>query len=83
MSKSWYFCMGEDPTNVNSYERITAQHSFLCGERISVIFADGVELHPKAPFSKNMQLYIHTALKTGQMQPEFPISSKKYVYLRD
>jgi len=83
MSKSWYFCMGEDPNNVNSYERITVQHNFLCGEKISVILADGEQLHPNAPFSENMLLYINNAIKTGQIQPEHPILSKKYVYLKD
>jgi len=83
MKKSWYFCMGSDPTSITSYQKINSHTMFLCGNRIAAILADGEGTHPNEPISNNMYIYIKNALQTGQLQPETPVWSKKYVYLKD
>lgn len=88
MAKSWYaFVSGDDATDVKNYIKVHGgRFNCLCGFKICVVYASGVGengTHPTDPFSSNLQLYIKNALATGQLQPEVPISSKKYVYLRD
>ena len=84
MSRSWYIFMGDDdPYNVLQYERVTVKHSFLCGNRIGVISSNDDEKHPKSPLSPNLRTYINKALITGQLQPDTPFGSKKFVYLKD
>lgn len=83
MAKSWYVFMGSgDPTLSSNYRKLTIKHSCLCGNQICAIYAEGAEVHPEAPLSLNIQKYIHKAMVTGELQPEFPIGTKKYVYLR-
>lgn len=83
MAKSWYVFVGTgDPTIASSYARITEKHDSLCGNSISVIYAEGENFRPESPLSVNMQSYIKRALATGALQPESPSNAKKYVYLR-
>lgn len=82
MSKSWYAFIGGDPTNLISYYHLTVKHGCLCGDTICAIYAESEGLHPRTPFSENMQEYILQALTTGQLQPQVPYNAKKYVYLK-
>lgn len=83
MAKSWYVYMGSgDPYLSSSYLGITVQHSCLCGNQICAIYSEGDEDHPEDPISPELQEHIKKALATGQLQPEYPIDAKKYVYLR-
>ena len=82
MAKSWYaFIGGTDPLNTMNYRKLTIRHDCLCGAQICAIYAEGVNLYPKNPFSLKMQLYITDALITGQIQPQMA-NTKKYVYLK-
>ena len=85
MARSWYLFVGtDDPTNVEEYYKIyNGKHNCLCGHKICAIYATGTGKYPENPLSANMQLYIKNALKTQLIQPEMPIGTKKYVYLRD
>lgn len=83
MAKSWYVFMGTgDPTLFSNYRKLTIKHSCLCGNQICAIYAEGENPNPEAPLSVNIQQYINKAMVTGQLQPEFPIGAKKYVYLK-
>lgn len=83
MAKSWYIYLGfGDPLLFSSYARVTAKHSALCGNKISVIYADGESFRPDAPLSSNIQSYIKRALATGQLQPDNPFGAKKFIYLK-
>lgn len=83
MARSWYaFIPGGDPTDIERYWKATVKHSCLCGDRICAVYATGEEINPDPPFSPNMVKYIKDALVTGQLQPQFPIGSQKYVYLK-
>lgn len=83
MARSWYaFIPGGDPTDIERYWKVTVKHSCLCGDQICAIYAGGEGTNPDRPFSANMLNYIKKALVTGQLQPEAPIGSKKYVYLK-
>lgn len=83
MARSWYaFVYGDDPTNILNYYKITAKHDCLCGNRICAIYATGNDTHPEGPLSENMLQYINKALITGNIQPETPYNTKKYVYLK-
>lgn len=83
MAKSWYVFMGTgDPTLYSNYRKLTIKHSCLCGNQICAIYADGEETHPEVPLSLNIQQYINKAMVTGELQPEFPANTRKYVYLR-
>lgn len=84
MAKSWYFFFGgQDPFKSANYIRLPDKHFCLCGKTICAIYAEGKDRHPAVPLSSNIQSYIEVALKTHQLQPEFPPMSKKYVYLKD
>lgn len=83
MAKSWYVFMGfGDPTVFSNYRKLTIKHSCLCGNQICAIYADGEGTHPEAPLSVHLQEYIKKAMVTGELQPEHPIGSRKYVYLK-
>lgn len=84
MAKSWYAYMGiGDPTLFSNYSRITVQHTCLCGNQICAIYSEeGDNNYPQAPLSPQLLEYIKKAMVTGQLQPEYPIDAKKYVYLR-
>jgi len=83
MAKSWYVFMGgTDPSNCANYFRVSVKHSCLCGDEICAIYSNDDGQQPTAPFSRNLLLYIATAVATGTIQPEVPINSKKYVYLK-
>lgn len=71
-----------DPTLFSNYNRITIKHSCLCGNQICTIYADGEGPHPEAPLSPRIQNYIKKAMVTGQLQPDYPIDARKYVYLK-
>lgn len=83
MARSWYaFIGGNDPTDIKNYFKITIKHNCLCGNQICAIYATGDDLIPTIPFSRNILEYINQALITGQIQPEIPYNTKKYVYLK-
>lgn len=83
MSRSWYAFIGDDNvTDVSKYFRVTVKHQCLCGDKICAIYAKGIGTHPDAPLSENMQSYIKAALINCSLQPENPVGSKKYVYLK-
>lgn len=83
MVKSWYAYIGVgDPTAFSSYARLTVQHSCLCGNTICAIYVTGDTFRLESPLSENLQQYIRNALITGQLQPETPAGTKKYVYLK-
>lgn len=82
MSRSWYAYIYGDPLDAQNYAKLTIQHGCLCGDRICAIYSYGIGIQPVSPLSLNIQNYISNALITGQLQPEIPFDSKKYVYLR-
>ena len=83
MARSWYaFIAGGDPTDPERYWKATVKHTCLCGDQICAIYAKGEGSNPDVPLSPNMLKYINKALLTGQIQPETPIKSRKYVYLK-
>ena len=83
MAKSWFAFMGGEVHDPLSYYRINVKHNCLCGHVLCAIYADSNGVYPETPFSANMQKYIADGLSTGQIQPEYPVRSKKYVYLKD
>ncbi|WP_316841420.1 hypothetical protein [Pedobacter gandavensis] len=83
MAKSWYVFLGSgDPLLSSNYLKVTVQHTCLCGNQICAIYSEGDEEHPESPLSPQLQEYIRKALATGQIQPDYPVNAKKYVYLR-
>lgn len=74
---------GNDYLDASNYHRITVTPTCLCGDKICAVYADSNGHQPVNPLSTNLQSYITEALLTGQLQPEQPYGSKKYVYLRD
>ena len=84
MAKTWYTYYKGDPTSATSYYLTEKLNDFcLCGDRICAIHATSSdEGHPASPLSANMITYIEKALATGQLQPEKPVATKKYVYLK-
>lgn len=83
MSRSWYVFIGDNPTNALNYYRINIKHTCLCGDKICAIYAYDGGINPKEPLSPNLQVYISKALLTGQLQPDIPWDTKKYVYLKN
>ena len=81
MAKAWYFLIYGDPLDTSSYVKIQVKHDCLCGDQICAVYAEDHGENP-APFSRNVQQYIRKALASGQLQPEFPVMAKKYVYLK-
>lgn len=83
MARSWYAYLGfGEPTSFSSYARLTVKHSCLCGNRICAIYVAADTFRLESPLSENLQQYIRDALITGQLQPESPSGTKKYVYLK-
>lgn len=83
MARSWYAYLGfGDPTSFSTYARLTVKHSCLCGDKICAIYVDADTFRLESPLSENLQEYIRNALITGQLQPESPRGTKKYVYLK-
>ncbi|MGY0036923.1 hypothetical protein [Pedobacter sp. NJ-S-72] len=84
MARLWYtFIGGNDPTNFLNYYKISVKHECLCGNQICAVYVAGNgNSHPDTNFSQNIQQYIKDALSTGQIQPEIPFNTKKYVYLK-
>lgn len=83
MAKSWYAFMGSgDPTLFSNYMKITVKHSCLCGNHICAIYSEGDDKQPENPLSPQLKEYIKKAMITGQLQPDYPLGAKKYVYLR-
>lgn len=85
MIKSWYaFIGGDDVFNPMNYIRLTngSKHICLCGDKICAVYLPDNGRHPQSPISDNLQNYITNALVSGQLQPQIPWASKKYVYLR-
>ena len=85
MAKSWYVFIGSDPTSVLNYVKVPNIEKFncLCGDLICSIYAKSAEgQNPANPLSDNLLKYIKNGLITGQMQPEKPLDSRKYVYLK-
>ena len=84
MAKSWYaFIQGDNPMDIRNYFKIDVKHSCLCGDQICAIYTQiGEDLHPQHPLSNNVLYYINQALITGELQPAFPLGTKKYVYLK-
>ncbi|MNR11269.1 hypothetical protein D3C85_1275620 [compost metagenome] len=83
MARSWYAYLGfGDPTSFTSYARLTVKHQCLCGDRICAIYVAADTFRLESPLSDNLQEYIRNALLTGQIQPERPTGTKKYVYLK-
>lgn len=82
MAKSWYVLIGSgDPTQPGNYAKTTVKHNHLCGNQISVIYAEGEGFRPDAPFSADLLKCIDAAIATGSIQPESP-GVKKLVYLK-
>ncbi|MBB6270420.1 hypothetical protein HDF26_000847 [Pedobacter cryoconitis] len=85
MARSWYAFIGGNPIEITNYYKATVKHSCLCGDQICAIYAVDAganNLHPPFPLSDNMKQYIQNALITGQIQPEIPYNTRKYVYLK-
>lgn len=84
MERAWYVFTGGDPYDVNSYYRLTFKPVyFLCGDRVCAISAPDNGTYPAHPLSENLQKYIRDGLATQMYQPDSPLGTKAYVYLRD
>jgi hypothetical protein len=84
MAKAWYgFTFGTDVTDITKYYKMSSgiKHC-LCGTLICSVYTYDGGIHPSIPFSINLENYIKKALITGELQPDTPIDSKKYVYLK-
>ena len=85
MERSWYVYMGgteADHKDVLNYFKLTVKPGCLCGPLLCSIYASGTGPHPISPLSPNMQQYIDQGLLTCEMQPDYPYTAKKYIYLR-
>lgn len=83
MARAWYAVLiGKDPYDALNYIQITNLDFCLCGYKLCAIYAASNGDQPARPLSENIKLYISQGLATAQMQPEFPLTAKKYVYLR-
>ena len=85
MTRVWYGFIGNkaDPYDTENYYKLSRDiEHCLCGENICAVYLGDNGTHPHGPFSKNIQQYIDRALSTGKLQPEMPLTAKKYVYLK-
>jgi len=87
MAKAWYaYNCGNNcaanPTLASSYRLMSDKPACLDGPNICAILANGGGTVPTAPLSNNIRAYIADGLATGLAQPQIPIFSKLYVYLK-
>jgi hypothetical protein len=83
MERAWYVFIDGDPFNCKNYRRLIVKPTvFFCGDRISAINAPNNGDYP-APFSSNLVKYIKEGLETQLFQPQKPLYTRPYLYLRD
>ena len=81
MARCWYSYIFGNPFESSSYYPSTQKPSCITGNRICAIYAYDCDFGP-IQFSDRLMIYISNALITGVPQPNIPIRSKKFVYLR-
>lgn len=87
MARFWYAYIipTADPRLSSSYQRLNTNNaSPRCstGTVLCAVNATGGGSYPISPLSANLQSYIAAALVNNAPQPESPIGSKFYVYLK-
>ncbi|PWG80199.1 hypothetical protein [Pararcticibacter amylolyticus] len=82
MAKAWYAYNGiglaRDP---GSYLYSPVPPLCVSGFNVCAIYADYNGTNPSA-ISNNLKLYIGAGLLTGLSQPQVPLGTKKYVYMK-
>ena len=83
MARCWYAYDGTgDPTLSSNFILATTPPSCENGTMVCAIYSPNCGVNPVAPLSANIRRYIANAIATQVSQPQFPASSKKYVYLK-
>jgi len=85
MAKAWYaFIAGTtgDPLIPGNYRKMTNKPGCLNGPFICSIYVEGSDETPIITRNSQISRYIVDGLANGVAEPQFPIGSKKYVYLK-
>lgn len=87
MARYWYSHVvpSADPRLASSYQLLTINNGIprcLSGATMCAINAPAGGPFPFSPLSSNLLTYIAAALANGVPQPELPLGSKFYVYLK-
>jgi len=83
MSRSWYSFTGNgSPFLASNYFKANVRPGCINGTAICAIYANGSDVNPVAPLTKNLNTYISNALVSGIAQPLDSGNAKKYVYLK-
>jgi len=84
MARSWYSYNGTGNVLASgSYNRISGAPGCTGSSTICAIYSLNGGPLPVSPLSGNIQQYINNALATGLSQPQTPIGTKQYVYLKN
>ncbi|MBB6501600.1 hypothetical protein HDF25_003775 [Pedobacter cryoconitis] len=84
MARCWYAFGGTgDPTLAGNYRLLHQTPGCLDGTQICAIYAMGCGTVPVSPLSTNIVKYIHDGLSNLVAEPQLPIFSKLFVYLRN
>ena len=84
MARCWYAFGGTgDPTLASNYRLTHGTPSCLDGTEICVIYAPGCGTVPTSPLSNNIIQYISDGLCEQLAEPQLPVFSKLFVYLKN
>jgi len=85
MARCWYAFTGgtaSDPTLAGNYWKSIGKPGCVNGAFVCAIYAEGCGLTPISPLSVNLQTYIANALSDLVAEPQLPIGSQFFVYLK-
>lgn len=81
MARAWYNYNGGSVSQPSSYTLTTVAPSCVNGTPLCAIYALDGGQNPST-ISSHLQTYISNAGVSGLAQPQIPVGTKKYVYLK-
>ncbi|MBB6501664.1 hypothetical protein [Pedobacter cryoconitis] len=86
MGLNWYAYIGGtagDPTLARNYSRIVhGKPGCVFGAFVCAIYSLGGMITPYSPLTPNIQTYIANGLANLVPEPQLPVGSKPYVYMK-
>jgi len=85
MANTWYAYIGGtagDPTLARNYSRISGKPGCDTGAFICAIYAPDGGINPTSPLSGNILTYIANGLSNLVPEPQLPLGTKFFVYLK-
>ena len=85
MARCWYAYVGGtagDPTQSRNFIKLTGKPGCFNGPFVCAIYAEGCGTTPFAPLSSNLQTYIANALSGLVAEPQLPVGSEIFVYMK-